>query len=86
MKIRYEKLDVSHLALADLAAAIMTIRTIFRIELGEDSIWHNKMSAKKRLKRRIRKIDYSKYNMLGLQLVCEAEEHNIIGSSVLKAA
>ena len=86
MKIRYEKLDVSHLALADLAASIMTIRTIFRAELGEDSIWHNKMSAKKRLKRRIRKIDYTKYNMLGLQLVYEAEEHNIIGSSVLKAA
>ena len=86
MKTRYEKLDVSHIALADLAASIMIIRTIFRVELGMDSIWYNKMSAKKKLKRLSRKIDYTKYKILGLQLVSEAENDNIIGSSTLRAA
>ena len=86
MKTRYEKLDVSHFALADLAALIMTIRTIFRVELEMDSIWYNKMSVKKGLKKRFREIDFTKYKALGLQLVNEAERDNLIASTALNAA
>jgi len=86
MKTRYEKLDVSHFALTDLATSIMTIRTIFRVELEMDSVWYNKMSTKKRLKRRFREIDFTKYNLLGLQLVSEAEIHNLFAPISLNAA
>ena len=81
LKIRYEKLGDSHEELSYLAAAIMTIRTIFRSELGEDSIWYNKNATRKGKPKRNRPIDFEKYTSLGKELLEESRKNNIIDNS-----
>ena len=86
MKIRYEKLAVSHKALSHLAAAMMTIRTIFRMELGEDSLWYNKDAQRHGRQKRTRDIDLSKYATLGETLLQQAAERKLISEVQGQAA
>ena len=86
MKIRYEKLDITHCALAELSAMIITLRSIFRVELGMDSFWYNKKAAKKGLPARPRPIDFTKYNTIGTDLLRDAVRCELIPSSMVTGA
>ncbi len=77
LKVRYEKLSLSHTGLSMLASSIITLRTIFRKELGEDSFWYNKEAKKKGLQPRFREIDLSKYGQIGENLLQDAIACNI---------
>ena len=81
IKIRYEKTAVAHNSLAQLASCIMTIRTIFRIELGEDSFWFNKKAAKSGVPLRTRPIDFTRYDLIGATLRKEALEHDLFSNN-----
>ena len=82
LKIRYEKLGCSHEALSYLAAELMSLRTIFRSELGEDSIWYNKNATRKGEPKRNRPINLEKYADLGKELVRESIENNLLNNLI----
>ena len=86
IKVRYEKTIVAHEALADLAASFMTIRTIFRLELGVESFWYNKKAAKSGAPLRNRPIDFTKYDEIGSTLRKEALEKGLFSSKQTSVA
>lgn len=77
LKVRFEKKLLSFESLSELAASMITIRTIFRKDLGVDSYWYNKKAKNNNLPRRQGKIDFSRYSNIGSKLIQDAIHCNI---------